>query len=259
VWKFVLANSQGTSHVRGGQPCQDFADAVPLTVDGAEYLIAVCADGAGSASFAEIGSRLACVAAMERARQLVSQTPFEELQTQSLPPIFESAHAALAMEARAWGVRSRELACTLLVSILGKNRGLFAQIGDGAIVASSEGGLEPVFWPQSGEYVNTTLFLSDENFAEQVQYRSIEAPINELGMFTDGIERLALRFADRSVHAPFFAPMFAALRDTADPLLLHEPLRLFLDSPQVNERTDDDKTLLLAVRGNHAPTRPAVP
>jgi len=27
-----------------------------------------------------------------------------------------------------------------------------------------------------------------------------------------------------------------------------EPYRAFLDSPQVNERTDDDKTLVIAVR-----------
>jgi hypothetical protein len=42
--------------------------------------------------------------------------------------------------------------------------------------------------------------------------------------------------------------MFKALRSTDDYGALAGPLRAFLDSPQVNARTDDDKTLILATR-----------
>ena len=43
-----------------------------------------------------------------------------------------------------------------------------------------------------------------------------------------------------------YDPMFASLRQAASPEELEGPLRQFLDSRPVNDRTDDDKTLMLA-------------
>jgi hypothetical protein len=63
---------------------------------------------------------------------------------------------------------------------------------------------------------------------------------------------LALSYASKSAHQPFFARMFAALRKVGDREDLVVPLRQFLDSPAVNDRTDDDKTLVLATRGHLA-------
>ena len=58
-------------------------------------------------------------------------------------------------------------------------------------------------------------------------------------------------FGDRTVHAPFFANMIRAVegsstigRDDS----LSRSLAAYLDSPTINNRTDDDKTLVLAVR-----------
>ncbi|MGL4552961.1 MAG: PP2C family serine/threonine-protein phosphatase, partial [Gemmataceae bacterium] len=64
----------------------------------------------------------------------------------------------------------------------------------------------------------------------------------------DGLQGLALHYATRTAHGPFFAPLFRALRG-ADPEELGDPMRAFLESPRVNGRTDDDKTLILAARG----------
>ena len=49
-------------------------------------------------------------------------------------------------------------------------------------------------------------------------------------------------------HQPFFTPLqqFVMNRNTGECLDTHEQLSRFLDSPRVNERTDDDKTLVLA-------------
>ena len=72
--------------------------------------------------------------------------------------------------------------------------------------------------------------------------------MDELALLTDGLQMLALRFADKSVHGPFFLPMFQALRAAESASALQTPLRDFLNSPAVNRRTDDDKTLILATR-----------
>ena len=61
---------------------------------------------------------------------------------------------------------------------------------------------------------------------------------------------LCLNFVDKTVHAPFFVPLFESLRNVTDPKDLNEPMRLFLESAEVVARTDDDKTLILATRLN---------
>ena len=64
----------------------------------------------------------------------------------------------------------------------------------------------------------------------------------------DGLQMLALSYAKKVAHQPFFTPMFAALRKVEDPQELIVPMRQWLDSTAVNQRTDDDKTLILATR-----------
>ena len=71
--------------------------------------------------------------------------------------------------------------------------------------------------------------------------------VSELAVFTDGLQRLALDFTTRQPYGAFFRPFFERLRTEPEPETLLEPLREFLDSPRVNDRTDDDKTLVLAL------------
>ena len=52
----------------------------------------------------------------------------------------------------------------------------------------------------------------------------------------------------RVPHLAFFRPLFRDLRGSTDPESLRDSFRSFLDSSRVNERTDDDKTLMLAMR-----------
>ncbi len=65
---------------------------------------------------------------------------------------------------------------------------------------------------------------------------------------TDGLERIALKFDSQTPHTPFFDPLFRALRSTADVENMNEGLRGFLGSNSVQLRSDDDKTLILAIR-----------
>ena len=73
----------------------------------------------------------------------------------------------------------------------------------------------------------------------------------KVAIFTDGIENLVLRKADRTVHAPFFDSMFPAVRRSqvsgVDEALSRE-LEKYLSGPLICDRTHDDKTLMLATR-----------
>ena len=61
--------------------------------------------------------------------------------------------------------------------------------------------------------------------------------------------RLALDYAAQAAHPPFFSGFFSEMhRVHAPETELSEPLRRFLGSPAVSQRTDDDVSLVLAVR-----------
>jgi hypothetical protein len=145
-------------------------------------------------------------------------------------------------------VNRREFACTLLTAIVSDDGAVFSQIGDGVIVVAEDDRYQTVFWPQSGEYANTTFFLTGSDFEERLAFRSLGAPVLELALLTDGLQSLALHYASRAVHAPFFDPMFQSLRQAQDPEELEGPMKDFLHCKLVNDRTDDDKTLVLATR-----------
>lgn len=249
MWKTIFASATGTSHHRSAQPCQDYGLARMLQTDHETVLIAACADGAGSASHSELGSRLAC----ENILGLVCGSFAKGLKSQDINgDHFLEWHrivlGEIEKEAEACGAGVRELACTLLTAVVGERCASFSQIGDGAIIISSRGSYDCVFWPQSGEYVNTTNFLTDRNFADHLECRFQEEDVAEIAMLTDGLQMLALDYASKKPHIPFFAPLFRKLRQAEQTDELEPSLREFLGSPRVNERTDDDKTLIVATR-----------
>ena len=95
----------------------------------------------------------------------------------------------------------------------------------------------------------STRFITDDDAIAFLATRVYPAKALKVAAFTDGIQRLALNLAANTAHAPFFAPLFAALESAAPEHedRLQSALAAFLGSTSVNARTDDDKTLALAV------------
>ena len=154
----------------------------------------------------------------------------------------------LNLEASRENVDLREFATTVLTAIVGPSQAIFSHIGDGVIVYGDGDEFKTPSWPKQGEFVNTTYFLTGSDFEDQISFNVIDQQIDEIALLTDGLQPLALHYATHSVHSPFFQPMFAALRDVSNPDELREPLKAFMNSCAVNNRTDDDKTLVLATR-----------
>jgi hypothetical protein len=251
MWRFAAAWATGTSHLRTGLPCQDrLACASPAE----GTLIAVVADGAGSAVLAEQGAEIAVETAIRRISSAVQarETDYAELLLQAAVEARQAVQAAAEQQSR----ESREFASTFLAAILGPDGGAAVQIGDGVIVVSDGEGWSWVFWPQHGEYANMTHFLTDEDALYLLQIETFPRNPTDVALMTDGLEPLALHYASRSAHDPFFRGIF-------DPLLraegqgeichLSAALSDFLASPRVASRTDDDVSLVIATR------RPQVP
>jgi hypothetical protein len=247
MWRFTTAQSTGSSHLKTNLPCQD---RLKCEVFSETTFVATLADGAGSAIQGERGAETAVETVIRfisdalKARRM----DFPEILSES----FLKAREMVFSTAKEQGIEPRDLATTLLAVIMGPEGGAAFQIGDGVIVVSKgEEEWEYVFWPQRGEFVNTTHFLTDEDAMDFMQIEPLEGAIKDVALMTDGLEMLALDYSRKSVFEPFFKGIFEPLHMTEDSTEvsnLTHMLEDFLSSERVRARTDDDTSLILATR-----------
>jgi hypothetical protein len=250
VWRHIAQSLQGPSHLADGTACQD-SHVVRLLGDGPTGTLLACvADGAGSAKFSNTGAVITCNTVLENAAAHFEANGgrFDDLARDDVLRWCEDARTRINGEASARDCNCREFASTLCAVIAAPDCSVFFQIGDGAIIVGNHGVYGVVFWPQSGEYANSTNFLTADDYQDQLDFLTTTSRCSDIALFTDGLERLALRFDSRTPHSPFFAPLFRALRSANDLDGLNEGLRQFLASDSVQVRSDDDKTLILASR-----------
>lgn len=248
-----MASSIGTSHVAVAKPCQDAHFQVETAgPDGERVLVLAVSDGAGTAAMAETGAALV---SSTFARLIAAYVEHGGRVDGIGRPLVERWIAGvihrLELHAKDTGTALEDYACTLLAAAVAEQAAVFVQIGDGAIVLSAGKSWKHVFWPQHGEFANTTNFVTSGHRVEALEFEMTKVPVEELALFTDGIENLVLQKAAKAVHAPFFESMFPAVRrSTASGVdaELSRALGGYLSSAPVNDRTDDDKTLVLASR-----------
>lgn len=276
TWRIVQASASGTAHNKIGEACEDECLAEVLRApNGEECFLGLVSDGAGSASHGRFGAELAC----EKGRDVIEQwvrneASYCQFTVLTVTSWITAIRNHIFESAKAKKLNPRDFACTLLGVVIGNKNAAFFQVGDGAIVIGDHNDLSPVFWPDNGQYVNMTYFITDEDALDHLQWKCIfldkPPPLTvkrtsnrdirvsscetslpcEIAMFSDGLQRLALVYQSKTAYQPFFGPMFRTLRQAnlAACDRLSEKLAFFLGSSQVNERTDDDKTLVLAVR-----------
>ncbi len=244
-WQVVAASVMGTSHEKRSQPCQD-AHCWRLLPNG--VLVAAVADGAGSATLAEVGAKIAVEAVVETICGQQEMLPEDDAQWQVfLTGTLQFARAAVEAEAATRGVQPRDLACTLIAVVATPELVAVAQIGDGAAVAGDNQGCAIALTiPPCGEYINETIFLISPNAIETAQFHVRREKMAHLAVFSDGLQMLALKIPEGTPHGPFFAPLFRFSAQVQDESDAQQQLESFLRSPRVCDRTDDDLTLLLA-------------
>jgi hypothetical protein len=251
-WRYAAASALGTSHAKLGSPCQDaHACDVVLSATGGPILVAVVADGAGSASRSQDGSRLSCDFVAAAVRTFCDAGgAVRDLSRETVSGWLTRLQAEIAALADAEGLGPRDFACTLVAAIIGEEHAAFFQLGDGAMVVSDGDDYAWIFWPDQGEYENLTFFVTDPQSLERLQVDLCERRIEEIALFSDGLQRLVLNYQSRTAHAPFFRPLLSTVRaaDGEAVASLSAKLAAYLNSPPVNDRTDDDKTLILATR-----------
>jgi hypothetical protein len=246
MWNVVGASVVGTSHGAGGLPCQDCNGYRKILADGIDTVIAAIADGAGSAAFSDEGSRIAVETILDALETLVEDA--EPLDENAAIYVIDRARTRLREIADQRAEPIREFACTLLFAVVSKKQNIFAQVGDGAWAVKSGTAYYAATWPHRGEYANQTFFITSADWKTGFKFTNHPLPIDAFAGFTDGIQTVALRNADNAIHGPFLDPLVKVVAGANDAGALVRPLEQFLSMESLNERTDDDKTLLIAAR-----------
>lgn len=250
-WTWAAASRRGTSHEKTGEPRQDAYRCVHAGPVGS-VLIAVACDGAGSASHGGVGAMLASRTLSQRAKAHLARRATLPADAQ-IHEWIDDVRDQIATLAERRALSLRDFATTLVMVVSKGTRTVAVHVGDGAAICRCRktGTWETLSWPAHGEYASTTYFLTDDGGA-QVRIGRRTTEIDRLAVFTDGIERLALDFAKEQPHQPFFTsvsdPVARSSVEGCD-IALSTGLGAYLSSDQINARTDDDKTLILASRG----------
>ncbi len=237
AWSAACAQLMGPGKSR-------LEDACLVQPDGAR-VIAVIADGAGSAKYAAEGASAAVRAAVGLMQQWSSE-PILSLNRNHAASLCRAAGQAAALAAEAQGGRAEDGSCTLLAALL-DSQGLWTmQVGDGAwVVDRGPLGIEAAVWPEATGFANQTWFVTSPGAESRVYCRRIPGPIQTLFGFTDGIQGLVLEESARRIHAPFFQAIASRL-PAAVPGADSEAsaaLEQLLAASGVRERAGDDITL----------------
>ena len=252
-WRIAQASVAGQSHLNQDFECQDRLLSRKIESNEGEVLIAVVADGAGSTREGGRGAEIACEIFVEQIERFLNS---RNAAVGSLNAEFGKFWVSHFQEkilevAKESAIDIREFASTLVGAVIGSKSAVFYQIGDGGSVFSTSGARESYRFgiqPEDAEYVNLTDFITDQTAGERVRFSKIEERIEDLILFSDGIFPVAVDFRANKPHEPFLMPMIAPLRNLNSLNGLNGKLESFLSSAKLNEKSDDDKSILLASR-----------
>jgi hypothetical protein len=264
-WQVLASTSVGPAHLRQGE---DGQDAFMVTERDGLLVAAVC-DGAGSAPLGGVGATMAATVAVRAATARFTEIPdTTEGWHSALEALFADVAsrftAAAAVVARAVAGRARtlpplrrrggsvqDLGTTLTLLVASPPWVGVVAVGDGFVVTRSGGDrLELLVRPDpEGPRADTVTLLTSPAAVRTARRSVLRDPdLTGLCMGTDGLCDAALEFRGSWPQAPlpgFFHPVFGWAEDGSADV---GRLTRLLASDRLDRVTEDDRTLLVAVR-----------
>jgi hypothetical protein len=249
-WTWASASFAGTSHLKSDLRLQDAFSCSKISIENNEFFYSVISDGAGSASHGGEGASIVSrTFALEIRKFLSNGARFPSLSI--IESWIDIARDRIYSASCNRKLIPRDFASTLVCIISNSFSSVIIHIGDGAVVIHDKNLNEwqvPI-WPSHGEYASTTFFVTDEIFPN-LKTIFIAKEIDCIVSFSDGLERLALDFNLQKAHIPFFDSITKPVFDSnikGKDFELSKLLKKYLNSPSINARTDDDKSLIISV------------
>ena len=263
-WKVAAVSVAGTKHQRASAECQDASRA--FWDEGTHCLFLIAADGAGYASHAGLAAREVVKLLAELGPKLLRENKglvedAQRLETYALELAKLARGKLLSLaEERSDDLTLDAFATTLNLAIYIPSYLVSLQVGDGFILAiTDEPAIISIFEPSKGEYANETSFLTSyESFGDLKASGHLKVSVVEsegicgLALLTDGLEYAAMKRPGQP-NASFLLQLMDQLGHvpTND---FRQSLHSYLSTSQkLQELTDDDKTLVLALNTQNPP------
>jgi hypothetical protein len=257
-WTVAAASVRGRGHEQTGAPCQDSCEVI-VSPNG-RWVALAASDGAGTAKRSEIGANFV---AREFAKCLIRlsdecdrRAPGAWVSDRVIQDIV-TIRSRLREEAGSDDIS--DFHCTLTAALIGPTGGVTVHLGDGAIfggAADSRVGdvidLAQDFFvssPQNGEYANETVFLTESDWVKHLRIHPVAA-VDWVMLGTDGGMSLAMVGESRP-KSGFVVPVIRALIQESDFPSRCGALERILDDRQADRLTNDDKTLIAAIRAQY--------
>ena len=259
-WQIAYASVRGKSHFDSGLPNQD---ALHLAVSPDQSCFSLTlSDGAGSARYAEEGSRHFARAIGDKLLELVHGASDLRSRNQigdRVLCIITSARQALDPS----GTQLRDYASNLMAVAMGPHWGLRVHLGDAVLLksrfAARNDGFVDYFAntqmteQDRSEYANETHFLTQPDWTKHLVWDFLDpnGPEDMFALMTDGAGDIALsnlpNGAGRRIFRGFFAPLIAQVLRAA-PASRNQVIQEALSNPATYRLTGDDKTMALILR-----------
>jgi hypothetical protein len=253
-WNIIAATEIGKSHKDGNIPCQDAYEILQNN----NWSAIVVSDGAGTAKYAEIGSKFVAQffakSLMTLSSEIDKKGPGSWINDFLIQQITE-IRSLLRIKSKS--DRLNDYHCTLVACLLGETGGFSIHIGDGAIfggkaskekhhtVLSNE---KFSSLPENGEYANETFFITENTWIKHLRVTPI-SDINWVCLGTDGGMSLAMQ-DEKLVKTGFIIPLLKVLVGIQDSKQREIKLSEVLSDEKSDKLTGDDKTLCIAFKNN---------
>ena len=251
TWTAVGASVTGVAHKAEGLPCQDRAW-VHATRD--DVIIAVISDGAGSAPRATQGAEIV----VKTFGKALLQVDWTRRMTRE-DYLGVLGHALVEIEALVWDAALAQSAvvdaylATVTGFVVCPNHAVAFQVGDGFVVCRETGSefFETVIPPKQGEYANSTFFATSPGAVGDLQIwlADNDRPVDFLAASSDGLASISLHCRDATPGQDLFTWYERNLCWSHDPAVaFHDLESLLTNSPEINARVTDDKSLVICKR-----------
>lgn len=255
AWKVAHGSATGSRHQAANQKCQDYTCYLLMPRLSRDTIVAAVADGLGSAANGRKGARLAAQEACAKTSYMLWKTRPAPPTTEGMETVLNAAVLAARMKLEEAAARSgapfASMSTTLMVLIYTQGLLAAAQVGDGAaVVSTKEGDYRSFLKPDRGEYANETTALTSRRALQhcQISIARTRQPLRELALTTDGLLNITMDMRTLEPHGPFFSKMGNWLRTYSQPEHPNVQIENTLASSLISGRTDDDVSLLVAVR-----------
>jgi serine/threonine protein phosphatase PrpC len=252
-WEAVAKSVIGVKHIKAEKPCQDYS-AYSLE-ENRQVILGAISDGMGSAEHSDIGSRIAVDLTLKilKNQKVWNLRPEESTLKHFFQNLLQNVINELTKQATNNGYSIEKLACTLIAFVATPKWFSAIQIGDGQIVVSSpKRDYKLIFKPDKGEYANETTPITSKSALREMRFCLNPTCYEFICAATDGIENISLLKTEGwKPYNKFFDGLMESIASSQKSLKeKEEEIEHFLNTEEINRRTDDDKTLLLCSYGN---------